>query len=531
MKKYILTLATALIALGFTACEDVPAPYGIYTGGESAGSEQGGVKTVPYEEAFTSTLGSFTNYTTDGSGKWVIDYSTAKATGWDGSTTTAGTYYLVSPEISLEGQEAVHITYDYILRYNKGDENQQLLITDSFDASNPAAGWTVLTQKHTEGSDWNTFSANDVDIPSEYMGKTVRIALRYNTNAESGSTWEVKNFKALAGKAAGAADDDDPTTVKTLPYTEAFSSTLGSFKSYLTSGSGAWVIDFSTAKATGWDGSATTAGTYYLVSPEISLEGQTAAYVSYEYILRYNKGEENQQLLITDSFDENNAANGWKLLNQTHTEGTSWSVFSKAEISIPSEYMGKKVRIAFRYNTNAESGSTWEVKNFSALSGTPGTPGGDTTPDEPSTETPAGAVTNDFLKVTMADLGLENGKTPGVITLSDGTTLTIEKNGGATTPAYYTNGANLRIYPSNSIAVKSASKKINAIVFNCDEYSGTLYNASGNLTAVPGKVQTSGTNVWAYGIGSTETLITNSNTGSGAPTQLRFTSFTIYYAE
>ncbi len=526
MKKYILTLATALLALGFTACEDVPAPYGIYTGGESDGGDQGGVKTVPYEESFASTLGSFTNYTTEGSGKWAIDYSTAKATGYDNTSkvTTAGTYYLVSPEISLAGQEAVHITYDYILRYNKGDENQQLLITDDFDSSNPINGWTVLTQKHTEGADWDTFSSNDIDIPAEYIGKTVRIALRYSTNSLSGSTWEVKNFKVLPGKAA-SADDDDPSAVKTLPYSETFSSTLGSFKSYLTSGSGAWTIDYSTAKATGYDNTSktTTAGTYYLVSPEISLEGQTAAYIDYQYILRYNKGDENQQLLITESFDENNAANGWTLLNQTHTEGSDWSTFSKAQVVIPSEYMGKKIRLAFRYNTNAESGSTWEVKNFSV---TAGVPGGDEKPDGPS-----GAVTKDFIKVTVADFGLANGADPGTLTLSDGTTLTFDKGAGSNAPKYYDNGFNIRIYPSNTIAVKSASKKINSIVFDCDEVGTDLYNASGNFTVAPGQVYTSGVSVWIYSIGNTETLITNSNTGSGAATQLRFPSFTIYYAE
>lgn len=29
MKKYVLSLAAALLTLGFTACEDVPAPYEI----------------------------------------------------------------------------------------------------------------------------------------------------------------------------------------------------------------------------------------------------------------------------------------------------------------------------------------------------------------------------------------------------------------------------------------------------------------------------------------------------------------------
>ena len=38
MKKSILSLAIATLALGFTACEDVPAPYTVNAGGDGSGS-------------------------------------------------------------------------------------------------------------------------------------------------------------------------------------------------------------------------------------------------------------------------------------------------------------------------------------------------------------------------------------------------------------------------------------------------------------------------------------------------------------
>jgi len=213
MKKHILFLTAAALIFGaFTACEDVPAPYTVNDSSNGGGSDTS-AKELPYSETFSSTLGSFTNYTTSGSGAWTIDYSTAKASGYDNTaqTTTAGTYYLVSPEISLANVTAAHITYDYILRYNKGDENQQLLITDSFDENNPTEGWTLLNQTHTEGSDWSTFSSADYSIPAEYIGKTIRIALRYNTNATSGSTWEVKNFSVSEGSGNTPETPDTPS--------------------------------------------------------------------------------------------------------------------------------------------------------------------------------------------------------------------------------------------------------------------------------------------------------------------------------
>lgn len=212
MKKHFLTLAAAILSLGtFMACEDVPAPFELNI------TEETSAKEPPYAETFTTSLGGFRNYTTDGSGAWTIDYKTAKASGWDGSATTAGTYYLVSPAITLENVTSAHITYEYILRYNKADDNQQLLITTSFDEENPAEGWTLLNQAHTEGSDWDTFASADVSVPAEFIGKVVRIALRYNTNATSGSTWEVKNFCIAEGEGGGTETPDTPDEDPVVP--------------------------------------------------------------------------------------------------------------------------------------------------------------------------------------------------------------------------------------------------------------------------------------------------------------------------
>ena len=380
MNKYFKHLSMAAVAaLAFAACSDVPElPYPL-PGDDNDTTTVGGVKTLPYSESFSSSLGEWTNQTTSGEGAWINDYKTAKATGYDNAsqTTTAGTYYLISPEISLEGVEEAYIAYEYILRYNKGDENQKVLIAES--AEEPE--WSVLNTKHTEGRDWSTFETAELNIPAEYVGKTIRIAFYYNTNAESGSTWEVRNFSIQEGKVAESGDEptpDDPNAVKTLPYSESFSSSLGSFVNETTSGSGEWINDYQTAKATGYDNASkvTTAGTYYLISPQISLEGVTEAHVAYEYILNYNKGNENQQVFISSDYTDDATTATWALINNEHVadlknaEGKAdWNTFSKADINIPAEYMGKTIRIAFYYNTNNESGSTWEVRNFAIAEG------------------------------------------------------------------------------------------------------------------------------------------------------------------
>lgn len=488
------------------------------------------VRTLPYTESFATSLGGFKNYTTSGAGEWIIDYSTAKATGYDNATkvTTAGTYYLVSPAISLEGVTEAHVSYEYILRYNKGNENQQVLINANFNEEQPTEGWVLLKQDHIEGADWSTFSSADLNIPSEYLGKNIRLAFRYNTNATSGSTWEVKNFSIAVGKAEGSTGGNTNTgDVKTLPYTEAFTSELGAFGNYTTDGSGAWTIDYSTAKASGYDNATkvTTAGTYYLVSPEISLEGHNEAHVSYEYILRYDKGQENQQVLINTNFNAANPTEGWVLLNQTHTEGSDWSTFSKADIAIPAEYMGKNIRLAFRYNTNATSGSTWEVKNFAIQAGKPGE---NTDNGETGGESDPNSIT-----YALASAGLENATDLPTLTLSDGTTLTFAQEGGNNMPKYYTAGKSARMYALNSLTITSADRKISKIVFNCDvPYNGKIYNGNEQMTATPGTIsKDSDTKVTVSDINSTSTKIVNDWTSNSGGTQFRIVSLTITYAE
>ena len=542
MKKTFQFLALAFAALCFTACEDVPAPYNIF----SEGAGQGTGSHLPYTVTFESSLGDFTTENTVGDFPWTCQHSCAQITSYidtDGDGTkenNPATSWLISPAFDLTGVEAAHVSFDYILRYANASDlatNYQVLVSKDYtkDAGVAAASWTVLPLDLVQVSDWDTWTnTGNLNIPAEFCNTAnVTIALRYIAQAKA-ATWEVKNFVLDQGAGDQGAGDSgggsgEEGGVKTLPYSEEFSTTLGGFKNYTTSGEGAWTIDYSTAKATGYDNASkvTTAGTYYLVSPEISLAGQTAVHVSYEYILRYNKGDENQQVFITDAFNEAAPAEGWTLLVDKHTEGTDWTTFAKEDIAIPAAYLGKTVRIAFRYNTNAESGSTWEVKNFAIAAGAPGE-GGNTGGEGGGTvDTP---ITNDYITVTAASFGLENQAAVTELKLSDGTTLTFDGGGNTNPPKYYNAGNNIRMYPKNTMTVK-ASKKIAAIVLNVDKYNGDICNASGDITANPGSVSTSGQVVTINNVNANSTVITNTSTTTSTPSQIRWISLTVYYVE
>ena len=385
MKKHLhYLLAAALLTLGFTACEDVPAPYEI-------NDEGGEASEVLLDEDFSTSLGDFNTFCTVGNFPWTVSYSCAQITSYvdtDGDgvkENVEATSWLVSPRMDFTEVDSAYVSFDYILRYAKADQlksHYQLLVSADYPGSGRVeeATWDTLTFHLVQGSDWDTwYSSGNVDIPAEFCGQpSVTVALRYISTTKA-ATWEVKNFLVRKGQGGYTPEGPSHDQLRQLPYTEPFTTELGGFQNYTTSGSGEWIIDYYTAKATGYDNASqqTTAGTYYLVSPPVSLAGQTEAHMAYEYILRYDRGAENQQLLINAAFDPAHPDQGWELLKQDHEEGRDWTTFASADIAIPAKYMGQTVRFAFRYNSDATSGSTWEVRNVSILSGKPGE-GGET---------------------------------------------------------------------------------------------------------------------------------------------------------
>ena len=146
-------------------------------------------------------------------------------------------------------------------------------------------------------------------------------------------------------------------------------------------------------------------------------------------------------------------------------------------------------------------------------------------------DNPGGEVTENSITVTAKSFGLENGTVVPTQTLADGTVLTFDGGGNTNVPKYYNTGSNIRMYPKNSVKITSSSRKIASVIFNCDEYNGQIYNASGDLSAAQGAVKAAEKVVTISDVNSTETLITNVSTTTGAPSQLRIVSITINYAK
>ena len=219
MKRYLSIFVSALCALTvFNACSDVPAPYKIP--GEDPGDGTLGAG-IYVEESFATDFGTFTDYTEKGN-PWIIDFKTAKATGYDNAskTTTESKGWLISEAFDLSQSTGAYVEFEYILRYVRAGqtENKVLISTEYFGDVN-AAKWIDITGTLTEGSDWDTFYKYTKDLPAEVIGKNhVNIALYYACTTTS-ATWEVKNISVKEG--AVKEEEDKPVSGNLLENGDA----------------------------------------------------------------------------------------------------------------------------------------------------------------------------------------------------------------------------------------------------------------------------------------------------------------------
>ena len=142
-----------------------------------------------------------------------------------------------------------------------------------------------------------------------------------------------------------------------------------------------------------------------------------------------------------------------------------------------------------------------------------------------------GTLEGNVLTLTLSEAGLSNQEKVSTLTLADGTALTFADGGNKSAPAYYNTGTALRMYPKNSMLINAGSKKIASIVITCDNYQGTIYNASGDITVGDTKMTIDGDNLKFEGPNESTATVANVSETTGAPSQLRMKTLIITYTE
>ena len=109
--------------------------------------------------------------------------------------------WLVSPNIRLKKSVQPQLTFYQAVRYGNTTDNPKwltMMVTDNFTGDVTTTEWKQLerTAEMPDGSNWTFLNAGVYDL-SEYNGKTIVLAFRYNTNIDgvevpSAPTWEIQ---------------------------------------------------------------------------------------------------------------------------------------------------------------------------------------------------------------------------------------------------------------------------------------------------------------------------------------------------
>lgn len=223
MKKYIFYLAAAALSLGFTACEDIPAPYEIKGSNEDTGAE----KTIFSANFDTDAEGfEFKNVTLSGSLTYVWKQDSyngkgyLKASAFASSKSNASEAWAVSPAINLKDSKKASLTFRHAInKIAPGVPSEMCTVWASTDYTGDVktATWTQINvPNYPEGTSWTFIDAGTMDI-SAFCGKEkVYIAFKYASTDEASGTWEVDEFCV---KGDGTAMENGGTTTPDTPNT------------------------------------------------------------------------------------------------------------------------------------------------------------------------------------------------------------------------------------------------------------------------------------------------------------------------
>ncbi len=299
-------------------------------------------------------------------------------------------------------------------------------------------------------------------------------------------------------------EPETPETGETI-FAETFATSLGAFTTQETIGDYPWAFakEYG-AKASGYVNGASLDAESWLISPAIDLSNETAAYISFDYVI--NKGEANaaatnHKLVITSNYTGDVASTEWVEVNYGAVNNNNWDFHNTGKIALPETMMGQAtVVIAFKYMSTTATSSTWEIKNVVVASGAGETPSTPETPEPEEPETPdtpdtpeAEAGVFDFTNpealtpaYNRAEVGSQDG-TPvedGEIFTNGNLSIKFEKGTAGTNTRFWTKtggDVEIRAYNGSTITVSVSEGTMSSIVFTGNKVS-TMNADSGTFS-------------------------------------------------
>ena len=166
---------------------------------------------MPYTQDFSNEFGSYMTFDIAGSQQWIIDYHTAKMTGYENSTNYANEDWLISSPFAITGVSDAKFTMTYIARYFSSLNNDITLWASSnyvFGDDPSTATWTQIPASWTSGANWTDFTTTEVSLTS-FVGQTVTFAVKYLSTDIKAGTIEIQSITIQEG--SGVTPPTPPT--------------------------------------------------------------------------------------------------------------------------------------------------------------------------------------------------------------------------------------------------------------------------------------------------------------------------------
>lgn len=145
-----------------------------------------------FRETFASSLGEFTESVKSGSlqSVWAYDasYKCAKATAYVSGKNNASESWLISPEISLSGENAATLTFDHACNYFTA-VSKEVSVLVSKDG-----GDFVQVKVPAYPSSFTFVSSGEISL-KDFLGSSIRVAFVYTSTASKAGTYELQNFE------------------------------------------------------------------------------------------------------------------------------------------------------------------------------------------------------------------------------------------------------------------------------------------------------------------------------------------------
>lgn len=385
-KSYLLILIGVALAI-ITSCkkkEPVVPPVPVTPGA-------GELQSMPYTQSFATEFGTYTTKNVLGDQVWTIDYSSAVMSGHVNNSGTHEYYenedWLISSPVKITGVEHARAVVNYAAQYQGPSDNDVVMMVSSdytFGNEPSTATWTQLTETLPDTDGW-TFTEKQLNLDA-FIGQKVTVAIKFYSSTTKSRTMEIKSIKVEEGQANGGGGGGGGE-VQDMPYVQSFASDFGTYTTKDVLGDESWMIDYSTAKMTGYVGGENHEDEDWLISSPVNVTGVEHAKIVMEYICRYFSAL-NEDVTFWASedyvFDDMPNTATWTFIESSLSESSNWSDWKTAEISLD-EFIGKTITIAVKYMSNTTKAGTIEVKSITVEEGdvTPTPPG--PTPPGPGT--------------------------------------------------------------------------------------------------------------------------------------------------